>query len=131
MDIEKLIATQNQPINDDEEPPSEEAILESTLGLRSGYIKGMGHGVEEVRGRRASSYTVDNAELKEKLEQLENAKDEIVNLTEAYEEQRITLDEQKKEMEVYKEQKKTYSQEIDALKVQMAKMEQILQTFLG
>ncbi|KAG8380483.1 hypothetical protein BUALT_Bualt06G0020000 [Buddleja alternifolia] len=127
---EKMIATQNQSVNDDEEPPSEEAILESTLGRRSGYIKGMGHGVEVVRGRRASSYTVDNAELKEKLEQLENAKDKIVNLTEAYEEQRITLDEQKKEMEVYKEQNKTYSQEIDALKAQMAKMEQVLQTFL-
>ncbi|KAG8379762.1 hypothetical protein BUALT_Bualt07G0123200 [Buddleja alternifolia] len=76
----------------------------------------MGHGVEVVRGRRASSYTVDNAKLKEKLEQLENAKDEIVNLTEAYEEQWITLDKQRKEMEVYKEQNKTYSQEIDALK---------------
>ncbi|KAG8366074.1 hypothetical protein BUALT_Bualt17G0038100 [Buddleja alternifolia] len=86
----------------------------------------MGHGVEVVRGRRASSYTVDTAELKEKLEQLENAKDEIVNLTEAYEEQGITLNEQKKEMEVSKEQNKTNSQEIDALKVQIAKMEQVL-----
>ncbi|KAG8380003.1 hypothetical protein BUALT_Bualt07G0148400 [Buddleja alternifolia] len=115
---EKMIAKQSQPANEDEEPPSEDAILESTLGRRSGYIKGMGHGVEVVRGRQSSSYMVANTELKEKLEEQKKT----------LEEQRITLDEQKKEMEACKEK---HSQEIDALKAQMANMKKLLQTIIG
>ncbi|KAG8372422.1 hypothetical protein BUALT_Bualt12G0064500 [Buddleja alternifolia] len=106
-----MIVKKSQPVNEDEEPPSEEAILESTLDRRSQYIKGMRHGAEVVRGRQSSSYMVANTELKEKLE-----------------EQRIALDEQKKEMEACKEQ---HSQEIDALKAQMAKMEKLLHTIIG
>ncbi|KAG8374849.1 hypothetical protein BUALT_Bualt10G0038400 [Buddleja alternifolia] len=49
----------------------------------SGYIKGMRHGVEVVRGKQLSSYMVANVDLKGKLSQLENAKDKIV---EGYEE---------------------------------------------
>ncbi|KAG8375134.1 hypothetical protein BUALT_Bualt10G0068800 [Buddleja alternifolia] len=115
---EKMIAKQSQPANEDEEPPSKDAILESTLGRRSGYIKGMGHGVEVVRGRQSSSYMVANTELKEKLEEQKKT----------LEEQRITLDEQKKEMEACKEK---HSQEIDALKAQMANMKKLLQTIIG
>ncbi|KAG8383822.1 hypothetical protein BUALT_Bualt04G0053800 [Buddleja alternifolia] len=139
--MEKMVAAQNQPVNEDEEPPSEDAIIESNLGRRSGYIKGMGHGVEVVRGRQFSSYSVVNAELKEKLSQLETAQDKIVNLTDAYEEQSKTLkeqsktleetlmklDDQKKETEACKEQNKTYSQQIDSLQCQMAKMQEFLQ----
>ncbi|KAG8363958.1 hypothetical protein BUALT_Bualt19G0076500 [Buddleja alternifolia] len=105
----------------------------------------MGHGVEVVRGRQFSSYSVVNAELKEKLSQLETAQDKIVNLTDAYEEQSKTLkeqsktleetlmklDDQKKETEACKEQNKTYSQQIDSLQCQMAKMQEFLQKFLG
>ncbi|KAG8378235.1 hypothetical protein BUALT_Bualt08G0116600 [Buddleja alternifolia] len=115
---DKMIAKQSQPVNEDEEPPSEEAILESTLGRRSGYIKGMGHGVEVVRGRQSSSYMVANTELKEKLEEQKKT----------LEVQRIALDEQNKEMEACKEQ---HSQEIDALKAQMAKIEKLLHTIIG
>ncbi|KAG8365839.1 hypothetical protein BUALT_Bualt17G0013600 [Buddleja alternifolia] len=120
--MEKMVAAQNQPVNEDEEPPSEDVIIESNLGRRSGYIKGMGHGVE-----------------------LETAQDKIVNLTDAYEEQSKTLkeqsktleetlmklDDQKKETEACKEQNKTYSQQIDSLQCQMAKMQEFLQKFPG
>ncbi|KAG8384259.1 hypothetical protein BUALT_Bualt04G0099700 [Buddleja alternifolia] len=133
-----MVAAQSQPVNEDEEPPSVDGIIESTLGCRSGYIKGMGHGVEVVQGRQFSSYSVVNTKLKEKLSQLETAQDKIVNLTNAYEEQSKTLeetlmklDDQKKETEACKEQNKTYSRQIDSLQCQMAKMQEFLQKFPG
>ncbi|KAK4438600.1 hypothetical protein Salat_0194500, partial [Sesamum alatum] len=124
---ENMVAMQSELMDENEDQPSENVIMRSALGHRSGYVKGMGHGVEVVKNRQSCPSVVGNAELKEKLLQLDRANDKILNLTEAYEEQRMTLEEQKKEMDAYKEQNRTYSEKIDILQSQMAQMQQFLQ----
>ncbi|KAK4428704.1 hypothetical protein Salat_1170200 [Sesamum alatum] len=117
---ENMVAMQSELIDENEDQPSEDVIMRSALGHRSGYVKGMGHGVEVVKNRQSCPSVVGNVELKEKLLELDRANDKILNLTEAYEEQRMTLEIQKKEMDVSKEQNRTYSEKIDILQSQMA-----------
>ncbi|KAK4421673.1 hypothetical protein Salat_2117900 [Sesamum alatum] len=129
--MENMVAMQSELIDGNEDQPSEDAIMRSALGHRSEYVKGMGHGVEVVKNRQSCPSVVGNAELKEKLLELDRANDKILNLTEAYEEQRMTLEEQKKEMDACKEQNRTYSEKIDILQSQMAQMQQFLQKLPG
>ncbi|KAK4414975.1 hypothetical protein Salat_2604500 [Sesamum alatum] len=89
---ENMVAMQSELIDGNEDQPSEDVIMRSALGHRSGYVKGMGHGVEVVKNRQSCPSVVGNAELKEKLLELDRVNDKILNLTEAYEEQRMTLE---------------------------------------
>ncbi|XP_057803358.1 uncharacterized protein LOC131018661 [Salvia miltiorrhiza] len=75
---------------------AEPVIVKSVLGYRSGYIKGMGHGVQVLHNRESNVFA--GIDLKEKLLELESAKVEIVNLTKAYSEQRKKMDKMESDM---------------------------------
>lgn len=82
---------------------SEDQILLTTLGHRSGYQKGMGYGVEAPRSSKYSSNTQQESESA-----LQSATSLISTLT-------VELAEQK-------EKNKSYEEKIETLQVQMQKM---------
>ncbi|KAK4417123.1 hypothetical protein Salat_2537800 [Sesamum alatum] len=118
-----MVAMQSELIDENEDQPSDDVIMRSALGHRSAYVKGMRHRVKVIKNRQSCPSVVGNGELKEKLLELDRANDKILNLTEAYEEQRLTLEEPKKEMDASKEQNRTYLKKIDILQSQMAQMQ--------
>ncbi|KAK4426458.1 hypothetical protein Salat_1414400 [Sesamum alatum] len=61
---ENMVAMQSELIDGNEDQPSEDVIMRSALGHRSGYLKGMGHGVEVVKHRQSCPSVVGNAELR-------------------------------------------------------------------
>ena len=80
-----MVDKRNKIKDSDGELITESQIVKSTLGHKSGYIKGMGHGLQVSRGI-TSSMTV-GIDIKEKLSELDKANEQITYLTNKCEEQ--------------------------------------------
>ena len=91
-----MIDMRNNRIENDEEPISESQIVKATLGHKSGYIKGMGHGLQASRG--SSSSMTAGIDIKEKLSELDRANEKIANLTKKCEEQGNSVELMKAQM---------------------------------
>lgn len=58
---------------------SEEAIMRSKLGVRCGYVKGMGHGVDVNHGGENCTESISQL-IQENLSEVTNTKEKVSNL---------------------------------------------------
>ena len=86
-----MVKMKNNAKEGEEQIPESE-IVKETLGYRSGYIKGLGHGVEVIRGKPANEVGGLDAGVEAKLTaELEKANANIANLTQKCAEQRESV----------------------------------------
>ncbi|XP_012851733.1 PREDICTED: uncharacterized protein LOC105971425 isoform X2 [Erythranthe guttata] len=109
--FKKMMELEEASSEDAENVMSEDQILVTTLGYRSGYQKGMGYGVE-VRSRRKYS-----SNTRESESELQSARSIIGTLTTELAEQ--------------KEKNKSYEEKIETLQVQMQEMQQFFLKMQG
>ena len=105
VELKLKAATNEEQVPDNE---IEAKIVQSVLGYRSGYIKGMGYGVKVSRPRESNSFA--GIDLKKKLQELDTTKDKLINLTAAHTQQ---------------------SEKMSKLERELAKMKQLFQHIPG
>ncbi len=94
---EEMVQMKTKCIEQGEGSTVQEAdIVKSTLGHRSGYVKGMGHGLQVSRGTET---TIAGIHINQKLAELDSANDKIAELTKANEEQENAMKSMKLQME--------------------------------